>query len=94
MQNIVIFIVVRCRTNPDLIHSLQQRRESRRIVKYCNKAGGLSDLTLRPIGVLRGNMEPLIWPNGTRSMAESVGYLIKNVGFYLLLVGTLEVLAR
>ena len=24
MPNIVIFIVVRCRTNPDLIHSLQQ----------------------------------------------------------------------
>src|SRR6266513_1478976 len=26
MQNIVIFIVVRCKTNPDLIHSLQQER--------------------------------------------------------------------
>src|SRR6266487_4354933 len=25
MPNIVIFIVVRCRTNPDLIHSLQQK---------------------------------------------------------------------
>ena len=48
MPNIIIFIVVRCRTNPDLIHSLQQKyvqwvqQDKMRVISQSLQSAGMS----------------------------------------------------